>query len=226
MDTICETPEASAIALAMSSPFGVGGAAFRTGVTERRYVDTVAFGAYTREAITATGLFDEALVRNQDDEYNYRLRKLGGRILLAPEIRSRYYSRSSLASLWRQYFQYGYYKVRVMQKHSRQMRLRQFAPPALVLGLAVALAFAPFLTIGKLSLALIAGGYLIASLLATAVLWSKAESRAVRLAATLPLCFVILHIAYGSGFWLGLVRFWNQWEGRRSAAVLPAARVR
>ena len=78
------------------------------------------------------GPFDEELVRNQDDEYNYRLRKMGARILLASDIRARYYSRSSLRSLWRQYLQYGYWKVRVMQKHPWQMKARHFVPLAFV----------------------------------------------------------------------------------------------
>ncbi len=62
------------------------------------------------------GGFDPELVRNQDDEFNYRLRAHGGRILLSPRIRSQYYNRASLRSLWRQYYQYGFYKVRVFTK--------------------------------------------------------------------------------------------------------------
>ena len=72
-------------------------------------VDTVPFPAYTREIIQKVGFYDEELVRNQDDEYNYRIRKLGGKILLAPDVKSKYYSRSSIRKLWSQYFQYGYW---------------------------------------------------------------------------------------------------------------------
>ena len=86
LETVCETPKAEAISLAMSSPFGVGGVAFRTGTQEEKYVDTVAFGAYTREIIERAGALDEEMVRNQDDEYNYRLRKLGARILLCQAL--------------------------------------------------------------------------------------------------------------------------------------------
>ena len=74
------------------------------------------------------GLFDEELVRNQDDELNYRLRDLGGRVLLSPEIKSEYVVRSRPRALISQYFQYGYWKVRVMQKHPRQMRVSHFVP--------------------------------------------------------------------------------------------------
>ena len=121
----------------MSSPFGVGGSAFRTIDDREIYTDTVAFPGYTREIVRRAGKFNEELVRNQDDEYNYRIRELGGRILLSPTIRSRYFSRSTLLSLWRQYFQYGYWKVRVLQLHPRQMRPRQFVPFIFVVSLIV-----------------------------------------------------------------------------------------
>src|SRR5574341_731827 len=111
LETIGETLRARAVAAAMSSRFGVGGSTFRIGSSAAKYVDTVAFPAYKRETLDRVGGFDEELVRNQDDEYNYRLSKLGGRILLSPDIRARYYSRATFFSLCKQYFQYGYWKI-------------------------------------------------------------------------------------------------------------------
>jgi len=99
LETIGETYVARVIAAAMSSNFGVGNSAFRVGTKEAKFVDTVAFPGFRRETIQRAGAFDEELVRNQDDEYSYRVRKLGGRILLSPEIQSRYYSRASLRKL-------------------------------------------------------------------------------------------------------------------------------
>ena len=64
-------------------------------------VDTVYLGAWPRRVFERIGLFDEEQVRNQDDEFNYRLRASGGRIVLTPEIRSLYYNRSTLRLLWR-----------------------------------------------------------------------------------------------------------------------------
>ncbi len=211
IETIGESYLARGIAVAMSSPFGVGGAAFRTIEDRRMYVDTVAFPAYTREAIDRAGLYDEELVRNQDDEYNYRLRKLGGRILLVPDIRSRYYSRSSIKSLWRQYFQYGFWKVRVMQKHSRQMRPRQFAPPLFVAALALSLVLSIIpqtRLVGSLALAGIGGSYLVANLLASLV---TAARQGWSYLPVLPLAFVALHTGYGLGFCVGLIRFCTRW---------------
>jgi glycosyltransferase involved in cell wall biosynthesis len=117
VETIGEDRSAAAIAAAMSSVFGVGGSAFRTIKDTTMLADTIPFPAYTREIVAKAGPYDEAMVRDQDDEYNYRIRKLGGKLLLAADVRSRYYSRASLKSLWRQYFQYGYWKARVLWKH-------------------------------------------------------------------------------------------------------------
>lgn len=200
IETIGETDEAAAIALAMSSWFGVGGSAFRTIKDRPLLVETVAFPAYRRATLQRLGPFDEEMVRNQDDEYNYRLLKSGGRILLSPDIRSRYYSRGSLRSLWRQYYQYGYWKVRVMQKHPRQMRARQFAPPAFVAGLlgsaALGLVFRPFRRLLGAVLALYLAANVVASL-------SLGREHAPRLLVIHP----ILHLSYGLGFLVGLAHF-------------------
>jgi succinoglycan biosynthesis protein ExoA len=212
IETIGETAEAEAIALAMSSWFGVGGSAFRTIKDRPLLVETVAFPAYRRATLQRLGPFDEELVRNQDDEYNYRLLKSGGRILLSPDIRSRYYSRGSLRSLWRQYYQYGYWKVRVMQKHPRQMRSRQFVPPAFVAGLAgsaaLGMVFRPFRALLGVVLALYLAANVVASL-------SLGREHAPRLLVIHP----ILHLSYGLGFLAGLVHFAGRFavSGDRSA---------
>ena len=209
METVGETAMASAIAQAMSSPFGVGGSAFRTVKDRTMWVDTVAFPAYTREIIHRNGLYDEELVRNQDDEYNYRLRSMGGRILMAHDIRSRYYSRSSLKSLWRQYKQYGFWKVRVMQKHPRQMSPRQFVPPLFVaslIGLSVLSIFTPY---ARILLAVEAATYVAANLTASLITALRSD---IRHLPYLPIAFGILHISYGLGFLHGLLKFANRWK--------------
>ena len=211
IDTIGETPLAEVIAVAMSSPFGVGGSAFRTVTDKTMLVDSIAFPAYTRAAIERAGPYDEELVRNQDDEYNYRLRKLGAKLLLASDIHSRYYSRGSIRSLWRQYFQYGYWKVRVMQKHPRQMSPRQFAPPLLAGSLLLGLATAPFSRTARRVFAGVAGLYLTANLIASVLTARKAGARTLPL---LPPTFATLHLSYGLGFLVGLVKFCNRWGDR------------
>lgn len=206
IDTIGETEEAQAIALAMSSGFGVGGSAFRTIKDRPMLVETVAFPAYKRQTLARLGPFDEELVRNQDDEYNYRLLAQNGKILLTPDITSRYYSRSSLRSLWRQYYQYGYWKVRVMQKHPRQMRLRQFIPPAFVAALignsVLGLVFRPFWWLLGMIVMLYAATDLAASV-------SLSRTYGTHHLPRLAIIHPILHLSYGLGFIVGLAHFRN-----------------
>lgn len=220
IETIGETPLARVIAQGMSSKFGVGDSAFRVGGSGDQNVDTVAFPAFTRDAIRKTGLFDEELVRNQDDEYSYRLRKWGGRILLSSQVRSRYYSRSSLAGLWRQYFQYGYWKVRVLQKHPRQMRPRQFVPPLLVLGLIVsgilliALSFTRVPPLLQFLALLFPAIYVFANITVSllTILRSSTPVSGNKILLALPLVFACLHLGYGLGFLAGLIAFWDRWR--------------
>ena len=114
--------------------------------------DTVYLGAWKRDVFSKIGGFDEDLVRNQDDEFNFRLIQSGGRIWLNPEIKSIYKPRNSLIKLVVQYFQYGFYKVRVMQKRAGISSIRQLIPPAFVISLILSLimslkTFIPFLTL-------------------------------------------------------------------------------
>ena len=200
------------VAVAMSSPFGVGNSAFRTIQGKTMLVDSIPFPAYIRQIIQKVGLYDEELVRDQDDEYNYRIREAGGKLLLAADIRSQYYSRGSFKKLWKQYFQYGFYKVRVLQKHPRQMSPRQFIPPAFVTALISTILLSIFLRWGWVLLAFVGGSYLLANLMASVVTAAKKGWKHLPL---LPLCFAILHLSYGTGFLCGLVKFWNRWRDKK-----------
>jgi glycosyltransferase involved in cell wall biosynthesis len=225
MDPVSEGGFGQATALATSSPFGVGGARFHYSDREES-VDTVYMGAWPRGVFDRIGFFDEELVRNQDDELNYRLRSQGGKIFLSPRIKSRYYNRSTNDTLWRQYLQYGYWKVRVMQKHPAQMRPRQFIPPLFVFSLLISSLVAPFFAIGKWIFLLAAGSYVIANLAASLKIARKSSWRLLPL---LPVTFVILHVAYGFGFLMGLVKFWNRWgdrEHRSSYSMTPGQTTR
>ncbi len=195
-------------AVAMSSKFGVGNSSFRTETGLTKLADTVPFPAYTRTIIDKVGLYDEELVRNQDDEYNYRIRAAGGNILLADDVRSEYFSRGSFTKLWKQYFQYGFWKVRVLQKHPGQMSPRQFVPPVFVLSLLVSLVLSLAVPWAWWVLAGIVGAYLLANLTASLLTALRTRLHAPWL---LPLAFSILHLAYGLGFLVGLVRFAGRW---------------
>lgn len=217
VESISET-----IAVAMSSVFGVGNSTFRTIQGKSMLVDSVPFPAYTRQIIEKVGLYDEELVRDQDDEYNYRIRAAGGKLLLAEGIRSKYYSRGSLDKLWRQYFQYGFYKVRVLQKHPAQMSLRQFVPPIFTTALIVSILLGIFFFWGWAALA-VAGSYLLSNLAASAL---TANRKGWKHFLLLPVCFAILHISYGTGFLHGLVKYWNRWGDKRGKVLQIGEAVR
>lgn len=204
---------ASAISLATSSPFGVGGARFHYADREEE-VDTVYMGLCSRAVYKRIGGFDEEMIRNQDDEFSYRLRKMGGRIVCNPKIKSRYYNRSTLGSLWKQYYQYGFYKVRVLQKHPLQMRLRQFVPFAFVAALIASLILATlsfFIPLSSFIFSLVPSIYLLVNLLASL---NTAATRGWKYLPLLPVVFAILHLSYGFGFLVGLFKFWNRWNDR------------
>ena len=215
MDAVADAALGRAVALATSSPFGVGGARFHYSPREEE-VDTVYMGTWPRELFQRLGGFDEEMVRNQDDELSYRIRERGGRIMLDPSIRSRYYPRTTLRTLWRQYFQYGYWKVRVMQKHPLQMKLRHFAPGALVATLLLTALLSPFAAAARLAFAGVAGVYLLANLVASAWTARRADLAS---APWLPVVFGALHLSYGAGFLTGLFRFAGRWGERPAEAT-------
>jgi glycosyltransferase involved in cell wall biosynthesis len=211
MRSIGEDLISQVIALAMSSKFGVGNSSFRTETGQTKLADTVPFPAYTREIIQKVGLYDEELVRNQDDEYNYRIREAGGKIFLADDVRSDYYSRGSFQKLWKQYFQYGYWKVRVLQKHPKQMSLRQFVPLSFVLALLLTLILTVTTSWGWISLIGLVCMYLFANLTASILTVSGQNTKKLLL---LPIAFTIIHFSYGLGFLVGLFKFWNRWKDK------------
>lgn len=197
------------IAIAMSSPFGVGDSTFRTVQDKTMLVDTIPFPVYTRSIMECAGLYDEEMIRNQDDEYNYRLRKLGANLYLISDLHSKYFNRSNIRSLWCQYYGYGFWKVRVMQKHPRQMRIRQFIPLIFVVALIISGVAAVIIPAARISFGLIIAVYLLATVVAS--LMTSARRGWIYL-PLLPLVYAILHFSYGLGFLAGLVKFANRWE--------------
>jgi glycosyltransferase involved in cell wall biosynthesis len=210
MQSVGEDHVSKTIALAMSSRFGVGGS-FRTETEETKQIDTVPFPAYRWETIEKVGLYDEELVRNQDDEYNFRIRNNGGKIVLASDIKSTYFGRGSLKKLWRQYFQYGFWKVRVLQKHPRQMSLRHFIPFAFILSLVGAILLAVIWHWARVLPVIFFSSYLFANLTASLGISRKKGWTHFPL---LPLCFILIHFGYGIGFLVGLIKFYDRWQDR------------
>lgn len=225
MNAVGSTSFGKAVAMATSTPFGVGGARFHYSDDEE-WVDTVYMGAWPRQVFEQIGIFDEELVRNQDDEFNYRLRAAGGKILLCPQIKSEYTVRSTPHALWRQYFLYGCWKVRVLQKHPRQMSPRQFVPPLFALALLISALLALLSALNLLSSiygllsSIIPLSYVIANLIASL---HTASKRGWKTLPLLPLTFIILHLSYGLGFLTGLYKFANRWGDKQGKT--PARNV-
>ncbi len=192
-----------AIAAAFASPFAVGGARGHA-VQHEGPVDTVYLGFWPRQVFDRIGMFDEELVRNQDDELNLRLLKAGGRIWQSPRIRSWYTPRGSLPALYRQYFQYGYWKVRVIQKHHRPASVRHVVPGAFAAALALLALAAPLLPLAGAGFWLLVGLYLLALGGASVLTAARAGWD---LLPVLPLVFLCYHWGYGLGFAVGLWDF-------------------
>lgn len=204
---------AASIACAVSHPFGVGSSLYTSTLSKPRWVDTVWGGCYRREVFDKIGLFDEQFVRNQDDEFNHRLIINGGKVLLVPEVRAYYYARTSLAKLWRTYYQYGYFKPLTAYKLMRILTFRQLIPSVFLVGLLAVV------ILGLLAPAFwgltqgVVAAYAAANLI-VAVSMIRQYGWAPSLFSVLV--FPIIHAAYGTGFLHGC---WDIWVFRRHGGL-------
>jgi glycosyltransferase involved in cell wall biosynthesis len=187
----------NAIALALSSVFGVGNSLFRMSNYEG-FVDTVPFGAWRRSTFDKFGFFDESLKRNQDDEFNFRITKNGGNIFMTPQIKSEYYVRGSLSSLWRQYWQFGYFKVKVMKKHKSSPSLRALVPGGFLMTIILSLLLSLFSLLFFKIFSAIFLFYLFFLILGS--IFTVVKRRRYQYIAVLPLIFMVIHFSYGLGF--------------------------
>lgn len=217
-----DTTTAKAIAVALGHPLGVGNSYFRIGTKVPRWVDTIAFFCCRRELFDRVGMFDEELVRHQDGEFNARLIKHGGRILLLPDVTCRYYARGSLKQVARMFFQYGYFKPLVARKVGRFMTARQLIPPAFVITLLGLGALSIWWPLARPALAGVAASYTIAIAVASLM---AARRCGLGCALRLMLVFPTLHLTYGLGFWRRALELLIR-PGRKSAdaTALPLSR--
>ncbi len=192
-----------AIALAMSSRFGIGDTAFRNPDAGLQETDSVPYGAYRREVFDRLGGFAEDIDRGEDDEFNYRLRDAGGRIVLSPSIHSTYFCRTTLRELARQYWGYGLAKAAVLQRHPDRLRARHLVPSALVLALGGG-ALLSFVNRRFAWPTLLAGGaYAVANGLVTLSIARQGNQKEARY---LPAAFACIHLPAGAGFIAGMAR--------------------
>lgn len=183
-----------AIAMAMTSPLGVGDARYRFG-GKPGPTDTVYLGTFRRDALEAAGGFNERMIRNQDYELNYRLRQQGGDVWFDPQLVVDYAPRGSLKALARQYFDYGLGKRRMLRLHPRSLRWRQLAAPLLVIALGGTAISIP---LGAGAAGLVVPAAYAAALMAGAG-YELVRSRDAA-ALVYPLAVGTMHLAWGVGF--------------------------
>jgi len=193
---------ARSIAVAAAHPLGVGDALYRH-AKQAAEVDTVPFGCFKRELVDRIGYFDEALLTNEDYEFNARIRKAGGQIWLDPSIRSVYFARPTLQELAYQYWRYGYWKWRMLRQYINTLRWRQALPPLFVLSLIVFAVMSPF----NFFFALILAGELTAYIFILFLVGMQTGYRRQNLSLMvgLPLAISVMHISWGGGFLWGIL---------------------
>jgi len=214
-----------AIVSALSHRFGVGGSVFRTGSKEPRWVDTVFGGCYKREVFDRIGLFNENLVSTQDMEFNQRLKKAGGKILLHPEIVSNYYARSDFKSFCKHNFRNGIWAIYPLKFVDHiPVSWRHFIPLVFVSGLIGSAVLSAFFHFFLWLLLFIAGSYTLANIYFSFKITTKEKD--FRYLFVMPIIFASLHIVYGLGSLWGLLRvvfslrFWkNRFHSLRESKI-------
>ena len=190
-----------AVALAYKSRIAMGGALRDRGdfIGE---TDTVYGGCFKRKRLLEVGMYDESMVRNQDDELSFRLRERGGKIIQDGRIKVQYYPRSSFWHLSKQFMQYGYWKVSVIKKHPQQASLRHFLPAALVLSFVAFGLLIPITAYGLYGLLICLGAYFLAVGFFS---FQSASKRSLGLLPGLIFAIFLIHISFGIGFIIGLL---------------------
>lgn len=196
MRTIGKTDFQKAVAYATCTKFGVGDSAFHDEM-KSGYVDSVYLGAWRKEIFDDVGYFDEALKRNQDDDFHYRAKAKGKKIYLNPQIKSFYYPRNNAKKLLLQYFQYGFYKPTVLKKTMAEIKMRHLIPSTFLLYLI----FLPVLLFFN-SLFCIPG----VLYLLLCCRYALASQGGLNQKLNTLIVYPLLHISYGSGFLAGLLR--------------------
>ncbi len=194
---------AKSIATAASHPFAVGDARYRYS-NQPGYVDTVPFGSYARKLFDEIGYFDETLLTNEDYEFNTRIRLSGGKIWFNPQIKSIYFARSNFPSLAKQYWRYGFWKLKMLARYPKTIRWRQALPPLFVAGISFLALSGIFIRMAWILLLILLSIYTL--LLLIGAIPSAFGQKKYSLMVGVPLATAIMHIFWGAGFWNSLIK--------------------
>lgn len=199
MKTIGSGYLGQAIAIVLSSSFGVGGSKFRTS-NRAQLVDTLAFGLYPRSVFETIGLFDERLVRNEDNQFHWRLRKTGAKLMLVPDAHSYYHAPGTIRKFTRQAYNNGLWNIRLLRLVGAGLSGRHLVPFFFVATLIIAIGLSLY---GQTELlAALALAYFAGSAIASLAAGVK---RGWRFIAVLPILFLLMHLSYGIGSLVGLI---------------------
>jgi glycosyltransferase involved in cell wall biosynthesis len=194
-----DTLSARLVAAVLSSSFGVGDSKFRTGGSEG-FVDTVPFGAFRRAVFDRVGMYNEALVRNQDNDLNARIRKAGGKIYLTPALTTCYHPVKKFRGLLKYAFKTSQWHIFTLRKNRYSMGVRHLVPAAFVILLSLLLA-ASFAT--PYARALLAATVCLYLLFGYYFSFRSNNGNNIAMALILPLATFCFHVSYGAGTWLG-----------------------
>jgi glycosyltransferase involved in cell wall biosynthesis len=197
---------AKAIAKATSCGFGIGNASYKLGIKEPKYVETVPFGCFFKKTFDKIGLFDEDMVRAQDSEFNHRIIKNGGKVLLVPDIVSYYHARETFTKMVKMYSQYGYFKAFTAVKLGGVFTIRQIVPALFVISVTFLSLGGIFYPVFRLLLGMDIGVYLLANIVASAKLTMM--SKDYRLFPLLIWAFTLTHFTFGFHYLRGAIDFW------------------
>ena len=195
----------NAIAIGTSHKFGVGDSLFRVGVSKIQRADTVPFGCFKKKIFAEIGLFDTDLVRNQDDEFNSRIIKNGGKIFIIPHISIDYYARESLSKVANMFYQYGLFKPLVNKKIGVPATVRQIFPLFFIIGLIGGGILSVLSNIILILYISVLFFYLTISLFIA--ITRSIKDKNFTMIYLLPTVFIILHTSYGIGYLAGIYRF-------------------
>lgn len=193
-----------AIAFGSSHKFGVGNSKHKVGATEIMETDTVPFGCYRREIFDKIGFFDEELTRNQDDEFNGRLIKSGGKIFLIPHLVIDYTARESLKKISKMFFQYGLFKPLVNKKLGKPTTVRQFFPVVFALGLFIGAILSCFSKTLLILYLIVLVFYMILAVFFS--IKNTIKEKDWKLIFLIPTVFITIHISYGIGYLIGIYK--------------------
>ena len=144
------TPFQKAVARLYNSPVGLGGGAYH-GSSQEGEAESAYLGVMRRDVLDEVGLFDESIRRGEDWELNLRIRQAGHKVWFDPDLSVTYWPRESWLRLARQFRATGAWRGELVRRFGRRNGIRYFAPPALVVVVALAVVIGVLQLTGALS---------------------------------------------------------------------------